>query len=65
MAKLKTNKAARKRFSRTASGRFKRRRSALRHILTTKSRGRKRHLRRGALVAPADHAAISRLLPYG
>ncbi len=65
MAKLKTNKAARKRFRLTASGKFKRGRSSLRHILTSKTRKRKRGLRRSALVHHADEAGIRRLLPYG
>ena len=65
MAKLKTNKATRKRFRQTASGKFKRGRASRRHILTSKTRKRKRGLRKSALVHPADEAGIRRLMPYG
>ena len=64
MPKLKTNRGAAKRFKRTATGKFKRSQSHLRHILTKKSTKRKRHLRSGALVNPADHASIKQMLPY-
>ena len=64
MPKMKTNRGAAKRFARTASGRFKRAQSHLNHILTVKSTKRKRHLRSGQLVSPADHAAVKKLLPY-
>lgn len=64
MPKLKTNRGAAKRFKRTASGKFKRSQSHLRHILTKKSTKRKRHLRAATMVHPADHAAIKKLLPY-
>lgn len=64
MPKLKTNRGAAKRFSRTASGKFKRAQSHLNHILTKKSTKRKRHLRAGSLVKSADEAAVKQLLPY-
>jgi large subunit ribosomal protein L35 len=64
MPKLKTNRGAAKRFKRTASGKFKRSQSHLNHILTKKSTKRKRHLRSGALVNPADQASIKQMLPY-
>ena len=41
MPKLKTNRGAAKRFKSTASGKFKCKRSHLRHILTKKSTKRK------------------------
>lgn len=65
MPKLKTNRAARKRFRKTGTGRFRRNKASLRHLLTSKSRKRKRHLRSAALVSPADSRGIGRLLPYG
>lgn len=65
MAKLKTNRAAHKRFKVTASGKIKRKRAFLRHILNSKSKKRKRQLRRGAYVHTADQKEIRRLLPYG
>ncbi|MDF1817333.1 MAG: 50S ribosomal protein L35 [Immundisolibacteraceae bacterium] len=64
MPKLKTNRGAAKRFTRTASGRVKMTQSHRRHILTKKSTKRKRHLRSPALACRADTAIISRLLPY-
>ena len=65
MPKLKTNKGVAKRFSFTAKGKIRRRRSGLRHILTKKSSGRKRRLASAALVSASDERAIKRLLPYG
>ena len=64
MPKLKTNRVAAKRFSRTAKGKFKRSQAFLNHILTKKSTKRKRQLREGLLVAPADEAAVRKMLPY-
>ena len=64
MPKLKTNRGAAKRFSRTASGKFKRSQGYLNHILTKKSTKRKRQLREGLLVYPADQAAVRKMLPY-
>ncbi|MBI1908651.1 MAG: 50S ribosomal protein L35 [Deltaproteobacteria bacterium] len=65
MPKLKTNKGAKKRFRFTKSGKIKRKKAFLRHILTSKRKGRKRHLKQGALVAKSDVRAIRQLLPYG
>ena len=64
MPKLKTNKAAKKRFKMLKSGKIKRRRGMLRHILTSKAKDRKRRIRRAALVHPSDVKAIKALLPY-
>jgi len=60
--KLKTNRAAAKRFKVTASGKVKRGHSMKRHILTKKAAGPKRKLRHSALVDPADAANIRRML---
>jgi large subunit ribosomal protein L35 len=60
--KLKTNRAAAKRFKVTASGKVKRGHSGKRHILTKKAAGRKRKLRHSALVSDADAANIKRML---
>ena len=62
MPKLKTNRAAAKRFRKTASG-FKRGQSQKRHILTKKSSKRKRRLRKSALVHPSDEARIRHMVP--
>lgn len=64
MPKLKTNRGAAKRFKRTASGKFKRSQSHLRHILTKKSTKRKRQLRSDAMIHASDQATIVKLLPY-
>ena len=63
MPKMKTNRGAAKRFTKTGGG-FKRSQAHRRHILTKKSTKRKRHLREADLVHKSDHAAIRRLLPY-
>ena len=62
MPKQKTKRAARKRFKLTGRGRVRRMQANKRHILTKKHPKRKRHLRKGALVAPADERRIKRLL---
>jgi large subunit ribosomal protein L35 len=64
MPKLKTNRSAAKRFTRTGTGKIKRRRAYLRHILSTKTRGQKRRLGKATLVDKADERQILRLLPY-
>lgn len=64
MPKLKTNRGAAKRFSRTGSGKVKRAHSHHRHILTKKSPKRKRELRKSALIAEPDVKLVRRLLPY-
>lgn len=64
MPKLKTNRGAAKRFRRTASGKFKRSQSHLRHILTKKSAKRKRQLRSGDLIHASDQASVKQMLPY-
>lgn len=65
MPKLKTNKGARKRFKLTATGKVKRRKAGMRHILTSKTSGSKRVLRKSTLVDKANAEAIKKLLPYG
>jgi large subunit ribosomal protein L35 len=64
MPKLKTNRGAAKRFSRIATGGFKRAQSHHRHILTKKSSKRKRKLVATARIHDADVAMVRRLLPY-
>jgi large subunit ribosomal protein L35 len=62
LPKLKTHRGAAKRFKRTASGKILRHHASARHILTTKSRKRKRKLRKVALVSAGDHRRIDRML---
>ena len=63
MPKMKTNRGAAKRFTKTAGG-IKRNQSHRRHILTKKSTKRKRQLRPMLQVHAADKALIKRMLPY-
>lgn len=65
MPKMKTNRAAAKRLKRTASGKLKRFKANHSHILTKKSRKRKRRLRHSDLVAKSDKKRMDRLMPYG
>jgi len=60
--KLKTNRAAAKRFKVTANGKIKRGHSMKRHILTKKASARKRKLRKSTLVSDADAPNIRRML---
>jgi len=64
MPKIKTNRGAAKRFKKTASGKIKRSCAFTSHILTPKSRKRKRNLRQGGMVADVDQKNISKLIPY-
>lgn len=64
MPKIKSRRGAAKRFKATGSGRIKRGKAFRRHILTKMSSKRKRQLRQGGLVSPADEAAVRRQLPY-
>ncbi|HEU5361338.1 MAG TPA: 50S ribosomal protein L35 [Candidatus Deferrimicrobiaceae bacterium] len=64
MPKMKTNRGARKRFSATGRGGIKRAKTGKSHILTGKTRKRKRNLRKSALVNATNERSIRRLLPY-
>ena len=64
MPKLKTHKGASKRFKKTATGKVKRGRSHLRHILTSKDTKRKRKLGKATLVSDGDLAKVLRMIPY-
>ena len=64
MPKIKSNRGAAKRFTKTGSGRIKRRQSFKRHILTKKSPKRKRQLRAPAMVAKQDLGRLAQLLPH-
>jgi large subunit ribosomal protein L35 len=64
MPKLKTSRGAAKRFKKTGTGKIKRRRGYLRHILTSKTRKQKRRLGKATVVAKTDVKHIERLLPY-
>jgi large subunit ribosomal protein L35 len=62
-AKKKTHKGAAKRFKKTATGKVLRHQSMKRHILTKKTRARKRRLRREVEQVGALGRAVASLLP--
>ena len=64
MPKLKTKKAAKKRFRTTASGKIKRDKANHEHIATKKSRSRKNSLKKGAYVSSGDRRNVLDCLPY-
>ncbi len=65
MGKLKTKKSASKRFRITKSGKVLRKRSFTSHILTKKSRKRKRNLRRASVVFKTEARMLKKIMPYG
>ncbi len=64
MPKLKTHSASKKRFSFTKSGNVKYFHSGKSHLLTKKSKRRKRHLRQVAYASTANERALKALMPY-
>ena len=64
MPKLKTRKAAAKRFKATGSGKFMRRRAFHNHLLDHKSPKLKRHLKTKAVVDRTDEERVSLMMPY-
>jgi len=64
MPKMKSNRGASKRFSATGRGGIRRAKAGKSHILTGKTRKRKRNLKKPALVHPTNEKSIRRLLPY-
>jgi len=64
MPKIKTNRGAAKRFSTTGTGKIKRKKAFLRHILSTKDAKTKRNLRQGTLVDKVDVRRVKKLIPY-
>ena len=64
MPKMKTTKAAAKRFKTTGTGKLKRNKSNKRHIITKKSQKRKRKLRKAAMTDATNVKSIKKILPY-
>ena len=64
MPKLKTNRAAAKRFKAAGTGKIKRMKAGKQHILTKKSQKMKRRLRKGTLLDSANMTAAKKMLPY-
>ncbi len=65
MPKIKTCRAAAKRFKKTGSGKYKFRKSHASHILTKKTTKRKRALRLDNMVDKDNMKEVRRLLPNG
>ncbi len=62
MPKMKSDSGAKKRFRRTASGKFKRSKAFRSHILSSKSSKRKRHLRKSTLVSKEEQKKIEQMI---
>jgi len=65
MPKIKSNRAAMKRFKKTGTGKFVYRKSHASHILTKKTRKRKRSLRQSQIVEKSNQRELRLLMPNG
>ena len=64
MPKMKTKRAAAKRFKLTGSGKLMRFKANKRHILTKKSTKRKRDLRQSTILDQSNVKNMKKVLPY-
>ncbi len=64
MPKIKTNRAAAKRFKKTGTGKLVRNKAYKSHILTKKSTKRKRNLRKAAITDATNVKNMKKVLPY-
>ena len=64
MPKIKTNRAAAKRFKKTATVKLKRNKAYKSHILTKKSTKRKRNLRQATITDASNVKNMKKVLPY-
>ena len=64
MPKIKTNRAAAKRFKATGTGKLKRNKAYRRHILTKKTTKNKRNLRKAAMMDQTNIKNMKKILPY-
>jgi large subunit ribosomal protein L35 len=62
MPKQKTNRAAKKRFRLTGTGKVRSNHAYKSHILTKKSRKRKRNLRRSDIIEAVDQRRVKRMI---
>lgn len=62
--KVKSKSAAKKRFTKSGTGKVKYTKAFRRHLLSHKTRKSKRAMRQGGYLEGADNRAISKLLPY-
>jgi len=64
MPKLKSHSGSKKRFKRSASGKWKYKKSGLRHLLTHMTAKNGRQSRRGLYLNAVDGEKLRKLLPY-
>ena len=64
MPKIKTCRAAPKRFKKTGTGKIMRNKAYKSHILTKKSQKRKRNLRKAAITDATNVKNMKKILPY-
>ena len=64
MPKVKTSRAAAKRFKKTGTGQLKRLKAYKSHILTKKSQKRKRNLRKSIITDATNVKSMKKILPY-
>ena len=64
MPKMKTCRAAAKRFKKTGTGKLKRNKAYKSHILTKKAPKRKRNLRKAAMTDATNEKNMKKILPY-
>jgi large subunit ribosomal protein L35 len=64
MPKIKTKRAAAKRFKMTGTGKLKRNKAYKSHILTKKTRKTKRNLRKPAMTDATNVKTMKKILPY-
>ena len=64
MPKMRTNRAAAKRFKVTGTGKLKRMKANKSHILTKKSSKRKRDLRTATMTDKTNEQVMKKILPY-
>ncbi|MBQ3515165.1 MAG: 50S ribosomal protein L35 [Lachnospiraceae bacterium] len=64
MPKMKTSKAAAKRFKVTGTGKLKRSKAYKQHILTKKSSKTKRNLRKTVVTDSTNVKNMKKILPY-
>lgn len=64
MPKMKSHSGAKKRFKKTGSGKYKRKKAGKAHILTKKTSRKKRKLGKATLVDKTQKKDVDKMLPY-
>lgn len=64
MPKMKSQRGAAKRFKKTGTGKYKRKKAFKSHILTKKTPKRIRKLRQPTIASKSDEKRLRRMLPY-